>query len=141
MAFFLIPLGIAVNFVGGFIINLLKLPIYLDALGSMVIGALCGPIYGIITAVATGLLLQSLTTNLYYLVTTSSLAFSPVFLGAWATSQSGGNLSFTASSSVWSAALPSLVTVAVFGGYSASATGLITGFLHKTFASQFLRQT
>lgn len=43
MAFYLIPLGIAVNFICGQIVVLLKLPIYLDAVGSMIVGALCGP--------------------------------------------------------------------------------------------------
>ena len=37
MAFFLLPLGIAVNFIGGQIATLLNLPIYLDAIGTMVL--------------------------------------------------------------------------------------------------------
>ena len=41
MAFFLLPLGIAVNFIGGQVATLLNLPIYLDAIGTMVVAALC----------------------------------------------------------------------------------------------------
>ena len=37
MAFFLLPLGIAVNFIGGQVATLLNLPIYLDATGTMVV--------------------------------------------------------------------------------------------------------
>ena len=68
MAFFLLPLGIAVNFIGGQVATLLNLPIYLDAIGTMVVAALCGPIYSVATALVTGLLM-SIThpTNLVYI--------------------------------------------------------------------------
>ena len=58
MAFFLLPLGIAVNFIGGQVATLLNLPIYLDAIGTMVVAALCGPIYSVATALVTGLLMS-----------------------------------------------------------------------------------
>jgi energy-coupling factor transport system substrate-specific component len=48
---FLIPIGVAINFVGAQIAMLLKLPIYLDAIGTFVVGALCGGIPGAIVGV------------------------------------------------------------------------------------------
>ena len=39
---FLIPVGIAVNVVGGQIALLLKLPIWLDGIGTILIGGICG---------------------------------------------------------------------------------------------------
>jgi len=51
MAFYLIPLGIAVNFVLGQIVQLLKLPVYFDAVGTMVVGALFAGVAGFIVGV------------------------------------------------------------------------------------------
>ena len=39
---FLIPIGIAVNVVGGQLALMLKLPVFLDSIGTFVIAALCG---------------------------------------------------------------------------------------------------
>ncbi len=127
-------MGIAVNFVGGFIINLLKLPIYLDALGSMVIGALCGPIYGIITAVATGLLLAiTHPTNLYYLGNYFFVGFLSGLFGSmgyftkWWKSVIYGLII-----GVVCGVAGSLVTVAVFGVTKRNWPH--NRILHKTFA-------
>ncbi len=56
LSLFLIPIGIAVNFVLGTIIILLKLPLYLDCVGTIVVGALCGYWPGIIVGLVTNLL-------------------------------------------------------------------------------------
>ncbi len=59
--------GIAVNFIGQ-VAALLNLPIYLDAIGTMVVAALCGPIYSVATALVTGLLMSITSpTNLVYI--------------------------------------------------------------------------
>jgi len=56
MSLFLIPIGIAINFIGGQIALLLKLPLYLDAIGTIVVGALCGYLPGIIVGLVSNLL-------------------------------------------------------------------------------------
>lgn len=135
MAFYLIPLGIAVNFICGQIVVLLKLPIYLDAVGSMIVGALCGPFYSIITAVVTGLLLSITNpSSLFYLgnylavgITVGLFAKYGFFQKLWKAIVYG--LIIGAICGV----LGSVVTVAVYGGYTASPTGIITGFIVKTF--------
>ncbi|PCC48815.1 ECF transporter S component [Brevibacterium aurantiacum] len=48
LTLYLIPIGVAINFVGGQLALLLKLPVYLDAIGTILVGALCGPIPGAI---------------------------------------------------------------------------------------------
>ncbi len=48
----LIPIGIAINFVGAQITHALKLPVYLDVIGTILVGSLCGPFFG---AIAGGL--------------------------------------------------------------------------------------
>ena len=56
LSLFLIPIGIAINFIGGQIALLLKLPLYLDAIGTIVVGALCGYLPGIIVGLVSNLL-------------------------------------------------------------------------------------
>lgn len=51
LAIFLIPIGVALNFIGAQIAMLLKLPVYLDAIGTIVVGALCGGIPGAVVGV------------------------------------------------------------------------------------------
>lgn len=51
LALFLIPIGVAVNFVGAQLAMALRLPIYLDAIGTLVVGALCGGLPGAIVGV------------------------------------------------------------------------------------------
>lgn len=69
LVLFLIPIGVAVNFVGGQIALLLKLPLFLDSIGTITVGALGGPIAGAIVGAITNLLL-SITNpqTLFYIV-------------------------------------------------------------------------
>lgn len=51
LTIFLIPIGVAINFIGAQIAMLLKLPVYLDAIGTIVVGALCGGFPGAVVGV------------------------------------------------------------------------------------------
>ena len=67
----LVGLGIAINVVGAFIAYTLKLPIYLDSIGTILIAAILGPKYAMISGVL-GSLVSGMTFDVY------SLYFSPV---------------------------------------------------------------
>ena len=55
--FALMPVAIALNIVlGAAVANALKIPIYLDSIGTILVGVLCGPIAGALTGAATNLL-------------------------------------------------------------------------------------
>ncbi len=56
LAWFLVPIGVAVNFIGGTLILLLKLPIYLDSIGTIIVGALCGPWPGVVVGLVSNIL-------------------------------------------------------------------------------------
>ena len=56
LTLFLMPIGIAVNFVVGSIITLLKLPLYLDCIGTIIVGALCGAWPAVIVGLITNIL-------------------------------------------------------------------------------------
>jgi len=80
LTIFLIPIGIAVNFVGGQLAVLLKLPVYLDSIGTIVTGALCGVWPGVIVAVLTQLINSiSLPTLLPYGIIGIAFAFISSF--------------------------------------------------------------
>ena len=57
-----IPVGVAVNLAIGTLVQIIKLPIFLDSIGTVIISVLGGPVPGILTAVIT-VLLGGLLTN------------------------------------------------------------------------------
>ena len=44
----MIPIGVAINYIGGLIASSLGLPIYLDSIGTVVVAAIMGPWVGAI---------------------------------------------------------------------------------------------
>jgi energy-coupling factor transport system substrate-specific component len=56
LTIFLIPIGIAINVVGGQLALLLKLPVLLDCIGTIVVGALCGTWPGVLVGLGCGLI-------------------------------------------------------------------------------------
>lgn len=59
LAILIIPVAVAVNFVGGQLASLLKLPMYLDTIGTIFGAMLCGPwvgaVIGLLTNTVTGI--------------------------------------------------------------------------------------
>ncbi|MCR5785527.1 MAG: ECF transporter S component [Eubacterium sp.] len=66
-----VALAICINVIGGHIALLLHLPIYLDTIGTIMTGALLGPIYGMLPNVLSGLIM-GFTGDVY------SLYYAPV---------------------------------------------------------------
>lgn len=56
MVILLIPIAIAINIVGGQMTSILKLPLDLDTIGVILVGALAGPIPAAVTGVLTNLI-------------------------------------------------------------------------------------
>lgn len=52
----LIPVAIVINLVGGQLVAVLKLPIYVDSIGTILVGALCGPLAGALTGFVSNIL-------------------------------------------------------------------------------------
>lgn len=67
----MVALGIVLNIVGAFIALNLRLPVYLDSVGTVLSGALLGPVYGVATGVL-GSLISGITFDIY------SLYYAPV---------------------------------------------------------------
>lgn len=128
---FLIPIGVAVNFVGGQIAVLLKLPLFLDTIGTFTIGAIAGPIAGIIVGLLTCLSIA--VTNpqsLFYLTNFILMGFLAGYLGRkgvfnsfWKAIAAGAGMGLLVGIS------GSLISLFLFNGFGVSGTGVIGGIL------------
>ncbi len=118
LSLFLIPIGIAVNFIGGQIAILLKLPLYLDAIGTITVGALCGYWPGIIVGLVSNLL-NAITspTTLFYAPLNIAFGILAAFLSkrGWF-------------KSLWKTLVSALLFALIGGGIGACITWLVYGF-------------
>lgn len=128
LALLIIPVGVAVNFVGGQLASLLKLPMYLDTIGTIFASMLCGPWVGAVTG--------GLTNVVTGIANPVNFAFIPVNIIAGLVT---GFLARWDMFSVWWKWLISMfimaavsiiasapIVVLVFGGVTGSGTSLIT---------------
>lgn len=70
-ALVLIVIAIAINMIGGQLISMLKLPIFLDSIGTLISAVLLGPIIGMLTGLLTNIVWGLLTDPM-------AAAFAPV---------------------------------------------------------------
>src|SRR5690625_263271 len=131
MAILLIPVAIAVNIVGGQLVNLLKLPAYLDTIGTILIAAIAGPWVGAVTGILSNMLNAIFAPNLLpYAFVSMCIALAVGFLARdrmfttiWKSILTGVVLVIVAVL----ASLP--ITLFIFGGVSGGGSTVITGAL------------
>ena len=130
----LIAFAICINLIGGQIALFLKLPIYLDSIGTVFIAAVLGPFYGMIPNVISGILM-GMTVDIY------SLYYAPVgiILGLVT-----GLVYKKYQPKKWwillaavvitlpSTIVSSCITAFLFGGITSSGSSLIVQLLSKT---------
>lgn len=130
----LIALAVVINLVGGQIALILRLPIYLDSIGTILIAAVCGPVYGMIPNVLSGLVL-GMTSDIY------SLYYAPVgilfgFLTGLAWQKKSDKLWWIFAAAlivtIPSSLVSSLITAGLFGGITSSGSSVIVQLLAKT---------
>ena len=128
LALLIIPVGVAVNFVGGQLASILKLPMYLDTIGTIFAAMLCGPWVGAVTG--------GLTNVVTGIANPVNFAFIPVNVIAGLVT---GFLARKQMSSVWWKWLISMfvmawvsiivsapIVVLVYGGVTGGGTSIIT---------------
>jgi energy-coupling factor transport system substrate-specific component len=120
---------VALNLALGAVVAALKLPVYLDSVGTILVAVLAGPVAGAITGILSNVVLGLLSSPVF-------LAFSPV--AAVIGLSAGVAARFGAFRSPWSAAVAGLmigvlaglssvpIALALFGGVTASGTGIVT---------------
>lgn len=149
MTWVLMPVAIAINMAVGQIVATLRLPVYLDSIGTVLVGVICGPWAGALTGALANTIL--------------GLTINPDFLPWWPVAfiiglVSGICANYGLFRSWWgvvvtgflvalAAALSSVpISLIVYGGITTGGTGMITAFLVESgrgmvqavFASSFL---
>ncbi len=131
----LMAIGIAVNMALGQITQMVKLPIFLDSLGTMVIAVMAGPWAGLITGVVTNLIWG-------VILSPTAAAFAPVAgvigLVAGLLARAGmfrGPVQAAISGAIIAVALAFVavpIRVWLFGGVTGSGADFLTGWLLQT---------
>lgn len=128
-----IALAAVINLVGGQIALLLRLPIYLDSIGTILIGAVLGPIYGVIPGLISGIL-SGITMDIYalyfmpvQLITglMAGLVFRTGYIKKWKLPI--GAMIITIPGTIVS----SCISAYLFGGVTSSGSSIIVLFLRK----------
>jgi energy-coupling factor transport system substrate-specific component len=134
MTWVLMPVAIALNIAIGQIVVLLRLPVFLDSIGTVLVGILCGPWAGALTG--------ALSNTIWGLFNPDSLPWWPValFIGLvaglcanaglfknwWKVILSGFLIALTA------AIVSTPISVYLYGGITASGSSFITAYLLQT---------
>ena len=114
----LIPIAIAINIVlGQTVASVLKVPVYLDSIGTVLVGVLAGPIPGLVTGVVTNLLWTYVVPAPFH--SDFAWAFAPVaaFIGFFAGVAAQWGLMRSRPNTDWGRlAIGAVVVVLVLGG-------------------------
>ena len=134
LTIFMIPIGVAVNFVGGQIALLLKLPLYLDSIGTILVGATCGALPGALVGLLSNAI-NSITSpptfafailNVLFGLLAGLLARYGVFKNWWKTLLSAIPFAFIGGFG------GALITIYVLGGAAVGGIGIVVGALVST---------
>ena len=126
-----ISIAIAINLVGANLALFLRLPIYLDTIGTLLIAVILGPWYAASTAFLSALI-NWMTTDIF------SLYYSPVAIVVAIITGILIKRNCKASSLLWKSLIISLsgtitasvITVILFKGITSSGSSIIAQFLH-----------
>ena len=130
----MIAMAICINYIGGQLALALRLPIYLDSVGTILIGALFGPAFGVLPPLISGVLM-AFTGDIY------SLYFAPVgmILGLTAgfVLKRIHSVGFMLLLSAFLITLPGTIVCAIinailFGGVTSSGYSVIVAALSHT---------
>lgn len=141
-ALVLIVISIAINMIGGQLASMVKLPIFLDSVGTLISAVLLGPVIGMLTGLLTNLLWGLLTNLLWGLLTDPiAAAFAPVAMVI-------GLVAGWLARAGWFRTLPKVVVsgviitlavtvvavplrTALFGGVTGSGADLFVAWMHS----------
>lgn len=128
----LIALAIVINIVGSYIALGLRLPIYLDSMGTIMTAILLGPFYGLFSGVLSALI-TGMTSDIY------ALYYMPVgivlgIVTGFVFQKNKSNKLFVKSFciSVPASLISACITATVFGGITSSGSTMLVQLLAKT---------
>lgn len=128
MAMLLIPIAVAVNLVGFQLTNVLRLPIFLDTIGTILVGVIAGPWVALLAGLITNLI------NAIFNPTFLPYALTSMAIGVGAGYLSKHGFFKSIPKTIISGIIITLIavvvsapiTVLLFGGVTGSSTSLIT---------------
>ncbi|HSB02450.1 MAG TPA: ECF transporter S component [Anaerolineales bacterium] len=135
MTWVLIPVAIAINLTIGQIVLVLKLPVYLDSIGTVLVGVICGPWAGALTGALSNIIAGIVLDPGWF-------PWFPVAAAIGATAGVMANIGYF--KSWWKVVVTGFVialvativgtpiSIIVFSGLSASGSSIITAFLLET---------
>ena len=135
MTWVLIPVAIAINIAIGQIVVLLKLPVYLDSIGTVFVAAICGPWAGALTGALSNIIwgvavdpnaLPWWPVAFFIGLVAGLMAKAGWFQTWWKVAVTGLVVALTA------ALVSTPISVYVYGGITASGSSLITAYLLQT---------
>jgi len=128
----LVPLGILINLGIGTIVHLLKLPLFIDAVGTIVVTILIGIRWGVVTGVLS-FLIGGIITNPVLPYFSGTQAVIAVVAGLWASHGWFRSVPRTIVVGICVGVAAGIVSAPViiklFGGITGSGSGFITAFL------------
>ncbi|MFT3688497.1 ECF transporter S component [Paenirhodobacter sp.] len=136
----LVAIGIALNVALGQAVSFLKLPVFLDSIGTMLAAVLCGPVIGALTGLLTNLLwglLEGPTAAFFAPVSmmigiaAGLLAYAGMFRSWWRAAISGAVIAIALSV----IAVP--IRIYLFGGVTGSGADFAVAYLLKVGESLF----
>lgn len=135
MTWVLIPVAIAINLTIGQIVLVLKLPVYLDSIGTVLVGVICGPWAGALTGALTNIVAG-------IILDPGWLPWFPVAAVIGATAGVMANIGYFKNwwkvvvtgfvIAVMATIVGTPISIAIFSGISASGSSIITAFLLET---------
>jgi len=131
LTIFMIPIGIAINFIGGQIALLLKLPVYLDSIGTILVGATCGMLPGAIVGAISNIL-NSITSPPTLAFGVLSILFGLLagFLGRRGIFRTWWKALLSAIPfALIGGVLGAIITILVFGGLAVGGGAIVVGLL------------
>ncbi|MED3623472.1 hypothetical protein [Neobacillus thermocopriae] len=141
----MIPAGIALNWVANSIVEMLKLPIFLNNIGTVLNAVVLGPIYGIVTALMTNTILGLVVRWTYvpFALVGAAVAFMAYFFfkKGWY-KKTWKVLAAGAIAGAIGAVISTIISVYVFGGFSGHANDIFTAGLvaagQQIFSATFI---
>lgn len=118
----MIPICLAINYVGAQIAIALKLPMYLDVIGSIMMGAICGPIPGVV--------LGALSSAINSLSEPTAIAYIPVTVACGLVAGLLGKAGFM--KQLWKSLIAGFVLAVVAVAISSPITAFLYGGISGT---------
>ena len=118
----MIPICLAINYVGAQIAIALKLPMYLDVIGSIMMGAICGPIPGVV--------LGALSSAINSLSEPTAIAYIPVTVACGLVAGLLGKAGFM--KQLWKSLIAGIVLAVAAVAISSPITAFLYGGISGT---------